>query len=439
AKAFAKLQKSHRRKKVLLKFLNNYSDEEIANALGIQQGTVRKQISDICNIFEIKESPGYPKRTKLITLFAKYMPDLIGNDSPENDSPKPSEQQSSQESKVNMASDFYITRPVIENDCYQSILQPGSLLRLKAPQQMGKTMLLNKVLEKIEKEDYRILNLNFGLLLDTTTLSDYSKFLKAFCLSVGLELGLENKLIWEDLLSPQWNSTNYFQDLLTGITHSLVLALDKVDLIFELEEPEIAQNFCELLRGWHENARRGDHVSESWQKLRLVVVHSTDIYSYSSLDINFSPLANVGVKVELPELTPTQIQELAQLYGLTWGDTQIQELMNVLGGHPYLVQTALRHISNHNLKFSWLLATAPTEAGIYSDHLREHLVNLKKHSQLINSFREVVQSKQPVRLESEQAFKLDSMGLVQLEGNEVSPRCNLYRWYFYDRLISGIA
>jgi serine/threonine-protein kinase len=46
----------------------------------------------------------------------------------------------------------------------------------------------------------------------------------------------------------------------------------------------------------------------------------------------------------------------------------------------------------------------------------------------------MVASTAPVRLESVQAFQLHSMGLVNLEGNDVTPRCELYRQYFKDRL-----
>ncbi|MBD0340939.1 MAG: AAA-like domain-containing protein, partial [Microcoleus sp. Co-bin12] len=33
-----------------------------------------------------------------------------------------------------------------------------------------------------------------------------------------------------------------------------------------------------------------------------------------------------------------------------------------------------------------------------------------------------------------QAFKLDSLGLVKLHGNECVPRCELYRQYFRSHL-----
>jgi Effector-associated domain 1/AAA-like domain len=42
---------------------------------------------------------------------------------------------------------IYIKRPPIEEKCYKAILQPGSLIRIKAPQRMGKTLLLEKLLD----------------------------------------------------------------------------------------------------------------------------------------------------------------------------------------------------------------------------------------------------------------------------------------------------
>ena len=38
-----------------------------------------------------------------------------------------------------LSSDFYVERVPYESQCYEAILKPGALIRLKAPQQMGKT------------------------------------------------------------------------------------------------------------------------------------------------------------------------------------------------------------------------------------------------------------------------------------------------------------
>lgn len=70
-------QRAPRQKEVLLGLLKGKSDEEIADALSKHPGTVRKQISDICELFGLKTSRGISKRSALVALFAKYKPELI--------------------------------------------------------------------------------------------------------------------------------------------------------------------------------------------------------------------------------------------------------------------------------------------------------------------------------------------------------------------------
>jgi AAA-like domain len=53
---------------------------------------------------------------------------------------------------------------------------------------------------------------------------------------------------------------------------------------------------------------------------------------------------------------------------------------------------------------------------------------------MVAAVKRLVAATQPVRLESVQAFQLNSMGLVHLQGNDVAFRCDLYRQYFGDRL-----
>ena len=110
------------------------------------------------------------------------------------------------------------------------------------------------------------------------------------------------------------------------------------------------------------------------------------------------------------------------------------KLMALVGGHPYLVRLAMYRIARQDVTLNQLLNSATTEAGIYSDHLRRHLWNLEKYPELIEAMREVSTVSKPVRLRLEFAFKLNSMGLVKLEGNYCSARCNLYEEYFRDRL-----
>jgi hypothetical protein len=138
----------------------------------------------------------------------------------------------------------------------------------------------------------------------------------------------------------------------------------------------------------------------------------------------------VGLPIELPEFSSEQVQDLTKRHGLNWNTSQVQQLRSIVGGHPYLVRVALYHIATGQLTLSQLLETAPTEAGIYGDHLRRHAWHLQQHPELAAAFTKVVTSGEPVELQSIQAFKLHSMGLVQLQGNYVTPRFDLYRQYF---------
>ncbi|NEO32050.1 MAG: TIR domain-containing protein [Symploca sp. SIO3C6] len=331
---------------------------------------------------------------------------------------------------VPLKSSLYVERPPIELDCYEEILQPGALIRIKAPRQMGKTSLMARILNHAREQGYQAMPLSLQR-ADSAILSNLEQFLRWFCEQIGRRLKQFNKLddYWNGYGSKD-KCTAYFEEcLLEEIETPLVLGLDEVDRVFH--QREIADDFFALLRSWYEFARYGDLSSELWEKLRLVMVHSTEVYV--PLDMNQSPF-NVGKNVELPEFTTVQVKDLARLYGLDWTSSQIGQLTGLVGGHPYLVRKALYHFHRQDLTLEKLRQTAPTEAGIYSDHLRRHLWNLMQYPKLAQAFRQVVVKNKPVELDAEQAFKLDSMGLVKLQGNEVIPRCDLYRYYFQDYL-----
>jgi serine/threonine-protein kinase len=331
---------------------------------------------------------------------------------------------------VPLTSTLYVERPPIEVECFEEILQPGALIRIKAPRQMGKTSLMARILNHAKEQGYQTIPITLQR-ADSVLLSDLDRFLRWFCEQVGRRLKRLNQLeeYWSGYGSKD-KCIAYFEEcLLEELDTPLVIGLDEVDRVFP--HREIADDFFSLLRSWYEFARYGDMNSELWEKLRLVVVHSTEVYV--PLDINQSPF-NVGKNVELPEFTSAQVQDLAGRYGLSWSTHQVEQLMTLVGGHPYLVRKALYHIRRQDAILEELEQTAPTEAGIYSDHLRRHLWNLRQYPKLAQAFRQVVIKNKPVELDAESAFKLDSMGLVTLRGNDVTPRSDLYRYYFREHL-----
>ncbi len=99
----------------------------------------------------------------------------------------------------------------------------------------------------------------------------------------------------------------------------------------------------------------------------------------------------------------------------------------IVSGHPYLVRLALYHIARGDISLDKLLETAATDGGIYGDHLRRHLWTLQQRPELAKSAKKVVSAAEPIQLDSMQGFKLHSIGIVNLQGNLVKPRRNLYR------------
>ncbi len=217
--------------------------------------------------------------------------------------------------------------------------------------------------------------------------------------------------------------------MLSTLESPLVLVLNEVDCVFEY--PEIAGDFLPLIRSWHEQAKR----MEIWQKLRLVLVYSTEIIV--PLKLTQSPF-NIGLPIKLLPFTKEQVQDLAQRHGLDWTDGKDAEsLMAMVGGHPYLVRLALYHLMGKGgleRDLQQLLQQAPTEAGIYNEYLRRYLLKLREQPKLGDAFYQVINATYHVKIEPGLAYKLQSLGLINMQDAGSTPACELYRLYFREQL-----
>ncbi len=328
------------------------------------------------------------------------------------------------EGSVTIDSPFYIERGGVESVCYETIVKPGSLIRIKAAKWMGKTSLINRILECGRFHEQKTVYLDFGG-IERSILKDLDKLLRWLCVMVSRQLELENQVkdYWDtDILGSNDNCTVYFEEYLLEETDGVIaLALDNVDRLFSYEE--VIEDFFGMLRSWHEKGK----IDDAWAQLRLILVHSTEVYI--PLDINQSPF-NAGVPFLLEEFTSLQVETLASLYQLDWNKPEITKLMDLVGGHPYLVRLAMYQIKTGNLTLEQFLQEAITETGIYSNPLRRLLNILKQSPELSSVYEQVVKSTQPVELNPLQIYQLHSIGLVQYQKNLVSPSCKLYRDYF---------
>jgi AAA-like domain/CHAT domain len=332
---------------------------------------------------------------------------------------------------VTTANPMYVDRPPIEAECYREIEQPGALIVIKASHRMGKSWLMHQMLNHASSQQ-QVIKLSFRA-ADREILQSKETFLKWFCYSISRELKLSSSVndAWQDYLSHRQNCTEYFEEyVLTAIESSLVIGLDDIDKLFE--HLDVAIEFLSLLRLWYEDSR---NFSSIWRKLRLVLAVWREVDNIP-LPPHQSPF-NVGLKAELQEFNVSQVQELVQRHQLQWSVAEVEQLMNVVDGHPYLLQVALRTIASGQLTLGQFCQTAATEEGVYREHLHEHLQSLERDPELMMALGQMVAMDQPVSLKVREQSKLCNVGLGELRGNGVIPLCNLYRDYFRERLKTG--
>jgi transcriptional regulator with XRE-family HTH domain len=325
---------------------------------------------------------------------------------------------------VPLGSPFYLERTPFKAQIDREIRKPGALIRIKAPREMGKTSLLLRVLDSAKSLGYQTVSLNIEQ-VDESILSDLNQFLRCICANIARQLQLKPLLdeYWDEDLGSKISCTDYFQHyLLANVSTPLVLAFDEVNYIFE--HPEIAKDFLPLLRSWFEQAK----ILPIWQKLRLIVVHSTEIYI--PLQINQSPF-NVGLPIHLATFSLPEVQQLARCYGIDWEDgAQAGQLINLVGGHPGLVNIALYHLSREDVTLAQLLETAATGSGVYNQHLQRHWVTLEQQPELAQALDRVMSATEPIVLPPILAYKLNSLGLIYRSGDKAIPGCELYRQAF---------
>ncbi|EKV03228.1 hypothetical protein Lepto7375DRAFT_5512 [Leptolyngbya sp. PCC 7375] len=325
-------------------------------------------------------------------------------------------------------SPFYIQRSPSEELAYAEIQRPGGFLRIKAPQKMGKTSLIFRLIETAHQNNYQTVHLDLQT-VDQDVFSNIDTFLKWFCVRSSQSLKLAPKLLdfWDASMGHKVSSELYYQEyLLENRKTPTILIIGAAERL--IEHPKIAQDFFPLLRSWHEKARW----NFLWRNLRIVIVHATEIYA--PLKIHQSPF-NIGQAIKLPKFTAAQVAELAARYGVEKSnDTLGKILVELVGGHPYLVNIFLYYLATESLSIDTLLKTVSMPSGIYGTHLRNYLALLKEEPDLAISFKQVVSSAAGVELDAVAMYRLESLGLITVNGYQAIPSCNIYRSYFQQQL-----
>ncbi|WP_084227174.1 AAA-like domain-containing protein [Nostoc sp. KVJ20] len=331
---------------------------------------------------------------------------------------------------LSLDSKFYIPRPPLEELAYQEITQPGCVIRIQGCRGMGKTSLVLRIVAHTRMLGYETAKINIDQ-VDIDVLRKPQLFMQWLAASIARQLGREFNVDkhWDEEIGSKLSCTLYLKEcLLAPLEKPLLLVLDEVQHIFEY--PDLANEFLPLLRSWQEEAQQ----DEVWTKLRLVIVYSTDVCL--SIEINQSPF-NIGLPLKLSEFTSEQVIELANRYGIDWQQNkQVQQLMELIGGHPALLNITLYHLLYHKLTLEEILQTAITEVGIYRQHLQNLLNKLQKNTQLLDTMKIFLTKDKNIDLDILTAYQLENMGLIQLQQQKWVISCQLYQGFLKKYLMS---
>lgn len=341
--------------------------------------------------------------------------------------PSPSAQPVSLEmpdSTIDPQSAFYVERQA-DQIAMEAIQRQGVTITIKGPRQMGKSSLLKRIANAATRSGKQVVSLNFQL-FDKPALEEAGVFFRQFCSWITDELGVEDQVenYWKIPLGNSQCCTRYISRyLLKELGAPLVLAMDEVETVFD---SSFRGDFFAMLRTWHNDRR----VGSVWKHMDLALVTSTEPYQLID-NLNQSPF-NVGEVIELIDFTPEQVTNLNHRHGAPLNPQQENELMSLVGGHPYLVRRALYLVASERVSAADLFTHAAEDRGPFGDHLRHHLFRLGKSQALLEGLTQIIRHRQ---CQNEQVFfRLHGAGLVRREDQNVVPRYRLYADFFRGRL-----
>ncbi|MCX6582402.1 MAG: AAA-like domain-containing protein [Candidatus Aminicenantes bacterium] len=327
---------------------------------------------------------------------------------------------------VRLDSPFYAKRQADE-DVMNQIRKTGSTTILKGSRQMGKSSLLARAHAEAKNLQMHSCYLDFQF-IDKSHLTSLDTLFRYLAHKICREFktALKPDECWDTFLGAKDNLTDFIGvALLKEAGAPVLLLLDEVDRLFDCP---FRDDFFATIRGWH-NLRATE---ESWNKLNLVIAHSTEPYLWIQ-DINQSPF-NVGLPVQLEDFDFHQVSELNSKHGDPLKtDDEIKESMDLTGGQPFLVRLALYMLKKDNYSISQLKKVATDDRGPFGDHLRRFAWRLQAEKEVKKSLQQILDKG---ACDKEEHFlRLRAGGLVKGETrHDVHMRCQLYYDYFKEHL-----
>jgi len=321
---------------------------------------------------------------------------------------------------VNLQSPFYIVRAA-DGLALAMIARQGITLHIRGARQMGKTSLLVRVCDVAKTSGKRIAFLDCQL-FSRDDFATPDAFFSAFYQMIVFAVGLEDRPSWSEQRANRSRSPFalctrlMLNSVLKAIDGPITLVLDEIEVV---ANSDVGPEFFSMLRAWH-NQRAMD---SEWRRLDIVMASAGGFMPMASA---FTSPFNVAEVIELETFTTEQVADLNARHGSILLPSEVSQLRDFLGGHPYLVRLALYRIACGELTVEAIMDG--DEEGPFGAHLRAQLLRLHADKNLANGMQEVLSQNtcsDPAIMD-----RLLTAGLVRREGRMVKPASTLYTNYF---------
>ncbi len=315
-------------------------------------------------------------------------------------------------------SDNYYLKRHADNVVSDLAAHSNETLVIKAPRQMGKSSLLVRYLLACREAGKQIAFIDLSQFSDRD-MEEYPVFLTRIAQAFQRALRLE---VEQPRIETQQNLIWWMEDqVVGGINAPLTIAFDETDRVFGRE---YQADFFTMLRHWH-NARAD--IFGTWENTDLALSISTEPYLLIN-EADRSPF-NVGLTQELNCFSLNECRVLNEKYHDFLSDTQVVQLWDLLGGHPYLTRLAYyRLLASNKIAFAELLNSADDERGPFGEHLRALFAKLYQYHELLRAFRTAIRTG---KIDNpDHYYRLYGAGLVRRESGRINPANLLYARFF---------
>jgi hypothetical protein len=323
-------------------------------------------------------------------------------------------------------SKLYIERDV-DRHCWERLGSGrAATLFIQAPRQMGKSSLMRRVLAQAKNGQHKTFAFVDFQRFPEHYFDDEENFLIEFCLMIGDALGLPEAIdqYWQGRRTNIMKCSRYMSEhIIPQVDGPFILAMDEVERM--LTSP-FQTNFFGMLRTWHNNRA----YDQNFARMSLFLSSSTEPYLFID-NPNQSPF-NVAEVFILQDFTKSEVEALNQCHNAPLNQQQLDELMDWVGGHPFLTRLALYQVATGKSDPETLFTRATDDNGPFGDHLRHYLLRVLQKPDLKQALARICREH---TYQEDQIFhRLKGAGLVMKVGQQVVLRNRLYTRYFEEHL-----